>query len=54
MPESILDIIKQLKFWTDHRQPTIHTNPHDHFPTPNLTGGTMKRGDHVQFEIIIE
>ena len=40
--------------WTDHKNPDIHTNPHDHPCKPNTTGGTPERGDHQPFTITDE
>ncbi len=31
--------------FTDHGQPTVHPNPHQHVREPNPTGGTPRRGD---------
>ncbi|WP_412769370.1 polymorphic toxin type 24 domain-containing protein [Ralstonia pseudosolanacearum] len=30
--------------FTDHGRPRDHTNPHQHWYSPNSTGGTQKRG----------
>lgn len=41
--------IKTIDF-TDHGEPLIHPNPHEHPCKPNPTGGTPKRGDPQPLE----
>jgi len=41
--------IKTIDF-TDHGEPLIHSNPHEHPSKPNQTGGTPKRGDPQPLE----
>jgi hypothetical protein len=36
--------------FTDHGEPLIHSNPHEHPSKPNQTGGTPKRGDPQPLE----
>ncbi len=35
--------------WTDHDRPSVHPYPHDHNPTLNPTGGTLRKGDITPF-----
>lgn len=41
--------VKTIDF-TDHGEPLIHSNPHEHLCKPNQTGGTPKRGDPQPLE----
>ena len=41
--------VKTIDF-TDHGEPLIHQNPHEHPCKPNPTGGTPKRGDPQPLE----
>lgn len=41
--------VKTIDF-TDHKEPSIHPNPHTHSCEPNPTGGTPQRGDPKPLE----
>lgn len=41
--------VKTIDF-TDHGEPHIHPNPHEHLYEPNPTGGTPQRGDPKPLE----